>query len=67
MHKKIIRYYGKYRVGQTQLGSFYLSTEKCTFPFSRVLLDWLVINDQKLPNWVWPTLYFSREMDKRQK
>jgi hypothetical protein len=30
---------------------------KCTFPFSRVLLDWLVINDQKLPNWVWPTLY----------
>jgi hypothetical protein len=30
---------------------------KGTFPFSRVLLDWLVINDQKLPNWVWPTLY----------
>jgi hypothetical protein len=25
-----------------------------------VLLDWLVINDQKLPNWVWPTLYTDR-------
>jgi hypothetical protein len=34
-----------------------LSTTKGTFPFSPVLLDWLVINDQKLPNWVWPTLY----------
>jgi hypothetical protein len=74
----------KYRVGQTQLGSFWslitnqsnntwengivrhlpytirgchLSTTKGTFPFARVLLDWVVINDQKLPNWVWPTLY----------
>jgi hypothetical protein len=37
-------------------GSCHLSTTKGTFPFSRVLLDWLVINDQKLPNWVWPTL-----------
>jgi hypothetical protein len=24
-----------------------------------MLLDWLVINDQKLPNWVWPTLYIA--------
>jgi hypothetical protein len=39
--------------------SCHLSTTKGTFPFSRVLLDWLVINDQKLPNWVWPTLYIS--------
>jgi hypothetical protein len=26
---------------------------------SHFLLDWLVINDQKLPNWVWPTLYIQ--------
>jgi hypothetical protein len=31
-------------------GSCHLSTTKGTFPFSRVLLDWLVINDKKLPN-----------------
>jgi hypothetical protein len=37
-------------VGQTQLGS--------------VLLDWLVTNDQKLPNWVWPTLYLYEEAKK---
>jgi hypothetical protein len=30
--------------------SCHLSTTKGTFPFSRVLLDWLVINDQKLPS-----------------
>jgi hypothetical protein len=35
----------------------HLSTTKRTFPFSLVFFDWLVINDQKLPNWVWPTLY----------
>jgi hypothetical protein len=38
-------------------GSCNLSTTKGTFPFSRMLLDWLVINDQQLPNWVWPTLF----------
>jgi hypothetical protein len=31
------------------------------FPIFRVLFDWLVINDQKLPNWVWPTLYFKKQ------
>jgi hypothetical protein len=40
----------------------HLSTTKGTFPFSRVLLDWLVINDQKLSNWVWPTLYVGFEV-----
>jgi hypothetical protein len=67
-HNRSLR--SKYRVCQTQFGSFWslitinptthgschLSTTKGTSPFSRVLLDWLVINDQKLPNWVWHTL-----------
>jgi hypothetical protein len=26
-------------------------------------LDWLVISDQKLPNWVWPTLYLETRAD----
>jgi hypothetical protein len=43
--------------GKVPFGSCHLSTTKGTFQFSRVLLDWLVINDQKLPNWVWPNLY----------
>jgi hypothetical protein len=30
------------------------------FPIFPVLLNWLVINDQKLPNLVWPTLYIYR-------